>query len=202
MIRQIDLTREWSVSREYVSKLCKRGMPLDSLKAANEWREANAKSKTASTGVNAGKPVKAAEVPKGKRGRPMGSINGDRSLEGALKAAVNAQLRVAKMLDDAVMSNRPSLVAPMLSIHTKAIEARFSAEKAFREEQQKRNILIPLNDAIAMFRKGWDMVLGRLKRLPQSKCTACNPSNPRLAFDTLETAINQIVGDAQKEFAA
>lgn len=206
MIRQAELARRWGVSREYVRKLTTKGMPLDSEEAATEWREANARSRKSAGGKRAAEQmeevVASIEPAKRKRGRPRkdASSAADMSLEGALKSAIMAQIQAKKMLDDAMASGKPAAVAPALSIHTKAIEARFAAEKAYREEQAQRRVLVPLAEATEMFRKGWDLMIGRLKRLPQAKCTLCNPADPRRAFDVLEAAATEIIAEAQKMY--
>jgi len=45
MLTVTELARAWRVSHQYVSKLARKGMPLDSLEAAVEWRESHAASK-------------------------------------------------------------------------------------------------------------------------------------------------------------
>jgi hypothetical protein len=45
MLTVTKLARAWSVSHQYVSKLAKKGMPLDSVEAADAWREFHAASK-------------------------------------------------------------------------------------------------------------------------------------------------------------
>lgn len=204
MLKQAELARLWGVSREYVRKLASKGMPLTSEKEATAWREANARRRKSAGGVSPAAAASAKEesdegvvapVKRG-RGRPR-KADGDMTLEGALRSAVLAQIQAKKMLDDAMAGGRPAMVAPALSIHTKAIEARFSAEKAFREEQMQRRVLVPLAEATELFRKGWDMILGRLKRLPQAKCTICNPADPRRAFDALQAAVTEIITEAQ-----
>jgi hypothetical protein len=202
MIKQSELARQWGLSRNMINKLVKRGMPLTSAEEAAEWREANARRRTASRRIQEASEAPVEPKTPKRKGRPPKEKPEDVTIEGTVMAAVAAQIKASRLLDDAMRDGKPSMIAPLLSIHSKAIEARFSAERALREEKQQRNLLVPFQDAHALFKRGWDLVLGRLKRLPQAKCTECNPANPRMAFDALEKAINQIIADAQREYAA
>jgi hypothetical protein len=89
-----------------------------------------------------------------------------------------------------------------LSIHTKAVEARFRAESAYRDERERRKILIPLAEAMEVARRGYDVIIQRLKALPQNVAPRCNPTDPHRAMTVLESECTAILAEACEMYAA
>ena len=90
----------------------------------------------------------------------------------------------------------------LLSIHNKAVEALFTAETAYRDELERRRILIPLAEAMGEARRGFEIILQRLKVLPQNVSSLCNPADPAQAITALESECTTILEDAQKVYAS
>ena len=87
-------------------------------------------------------------------------------------------------------------------MHNKALEALFKAESAYREELERRRMLIPLGEAMEIARRGYEVILQRLKALPQNVAPRCNPTDPNRAMTVLESECTAILGDAQKVYAS
>jgi hypothetical protein len=94
------------------------------------------------------------------------------------------------------------LIGVRLSVHNKALEALFKSESAYREELERRRMLIPLGEAMEIARRGYEVILQRLKALPQNVSSRCNPTDPNRAMTVLESECTAILGDAQKVYAS
>ena len=51
-------------------------------------------------------------------------------------------------------------------------------------------------------RKGMDVILNRLRRLPQAKAQMCNSGAPLIAFKVLDDEVNSIIEAARLEYLA
>ena len=213
MIKQSQLARAWGVSRAYVNELVKkRGMPLLKFKTVNqatEWRELNASSKAPVRGNRVGKAA-APKTPPEPRGEPDGKSGGrgtsgaEKTQDGSLEAALQATVRVAVeaewLVMDAMKQKDVASIPALLSIHNKAIESRFNAERTYREEMEKQGILIRRASGTEMWRQGFAVIINKMKRVPQNKAQLCNPQAPLVAFGVLEDAMNEILEAAQKVY--
>lgn len=188
-----------------VSNYVRSGCPTSSNRAADRWLK-NRKLKRAPTnGVNVGNfanGVEAGETKK--RGRPVAprppKRSGD-SLRDALDNAITVQERAFVEVDKAIVSGANNTSA-MLAVHTKALEARFMAEKSYREEMERRGLLVEKSVIIELARRTMDAVLRRLKKLPQEKGPECNPQNALMAVGILEAEVNSIIATGRKALDA
>lgn len=211
-MKQAQLARAWGVSRAYVNELVKkRGMPIGTFKTerqATEWRELNVMSKAPTLGKRVGTvpkqktPARPADV----SGRmPDSAMPGqentqDGSLEAALQATVRVAVQAEWLVMDAMRQKDVASIPPLLSIHTKAIESRFNAERTYREEMEKQGVLIQRAAGTEMWRQGFAVIINKMKRVPQNKAQLCNPQAPLVAFGVLEDAMNEILEAAQKVY--
>jgi len=125
----------------------------------------------------------------------------DASLDEALFAAIEASDEATRLLKEAMIEGKSNKISPLLSIHTKALEARFRAEQSYREELERRRILIPVTEAQDLIRRGFDVIIARLTALPQNVAPRCNPQDPHRAMTILEEAVAAIMEDARQAFA-
>ena len=105
------------------------------------------------------------------------------------------------MLQDAMQAGQDDQVSIRLSVHNKAIDGRFKAEDAYRAELERRNVLIPYTTAADLFRRGFEYLINRLRRMPQSLASQCNRQNPLEAYTILDREINLLLAGAQREYA-
>lgn len=184
-------------------------MPVTNVKEAQEWREKNRRRRPSLTSheavakeVNA-KKEQAKEKPKKKKRRATAKLqsSGD-SLADALERTRRVSEKAYEMLAEAMDDDRIASLSALISIHSKASEAHLATEKAYREEAERRNELISVNDAQALFRKGFDFLIRRLKQMPSTLAPKCNQENPLLALGVLEKSINTLIADGQKQYKA
>ena len=124
------------------------------------------------------------------------------ALERALRNTHQAADEAWRLLSEAMIESRTSKIQVLLSIHNKAVEALFTAESAYREELERRKILIPLAEAMEMARRGYTVILERLKTLPQNVAPLSNPADPERAITAIECECTGIVSAAQEIYAA
>jgi len=189
MPSQREIARHWGVSQPVVNKAVKNGCPTNSLKAADRWREARGQKrertdKTANlqrNGKGPGRPQKPKKPAK----------TGD-SLLDALNNAIVVADGAFVDYEHARVNNSPSRSA-RLSEHNKALDQRFKAEKAYREEMERRNILVEERVIMDKARRIIDAILSRVKKLPVEQGPQCNPLDPLLATKILQKAVDAIM---------
>jgi hypothetical protein len=208
MLTVSEYARARGVSHQYISKLTKKGMPLTSFEAADLWREAHASSKASTNSIRiaqvldeeSGQP--SIDRPPRKRLSKNDVWDAERASENTLANALMNARHAAdeawRLLREAMIEGRASKIQVFLSIHNKAVEARFGAETAYREELERQKILIPLAEAQSMTRKILGVIVSRLTALPQNVASRCNPTNPHVAMAVLEDECVAILKDAQQ----
>lgn len=132
--------------------------------------------------------------------RESSKLPSDVSIEDVLLDARQAQQESYRLLEEAMIDGKASKIAPLLAIHNKALEAYWKSEQAYREELERRNVLIEVAEANEVARRGWDIVVARLAAMPQNIATRCNPHDPNHAMDILQHECTAIIADARKAF--
>lgn len=185
-----------------MSQMVAEGCPMTSVRAAERWREERGNKRRSTNPKQVNK--EAGETPKRGRGRPRSRIessNTGDSLLDALNNSITVADEAFKMVSAAIAEGNAGKLGIMLGVHNKATEARFTAEKSYREELERRKLLINFHEAAEMYRKGFDFILTRLKRMPQAKAPHCNQQFPLVAYEVLDAAVQEIIADAQAQYA-
>jgi hypothetical protein len=213
MITKADLARSWSVSHQYISRLVARGMPLTGHQDASDWRKANASSKPSNHPKRIAQYLsdeKDDASPEARERRkayfkhkPAGyRLHSENSLDGARANAIEAHEESFRLLKEAMIEGRDNKIGVRLAVFNKAQEGRFRAEQAYREEMERQKVLIPLAQAMDVARRGYGIILSRLRCLPQNVAPRCNPANPHLVMVILETECAEIIADARRVYEA
>ena len=212
MPTKADIARDWGTSPEYVIKCVKKGCPTDSFENARDWRKAHASSRPPTSPVQIARQLaeeKDADSPAARKSqkkyfqnKPNGfRVPAENSLDDTLRKAITASDEAFRLLAEAMLEDKDNKISVRLTVFNKAQEGLFKAETAYREEMERRRVLIPLAEAQDLFRKGYDIILSRLRCLPQSVSPRCNPANPHLAIAILETGCAEIIADARRAYA-
>jgi hypothetical protein len=138
-----EISRDWGVSRPYVSKCVhRRGCPTTSLQAAREWRQYCASSRPPTSFKQIAKLL-GEDDPDLKIPSRSGGASNDRvdaplppsieSLHDALEAAIAAQEQASWLLQEATGEAGDSKMAMLLAVHNKALELRLKAEAQYRD---------------------------------------------------------------------
>ena len=183
------------LSKTRVSDLVKEGMPTTTVKAAKNWRDRQEQKREPTGGKTANLQSKSSK--KGRpRTPPKPSQTGD-SLLDALRNAIAISdwaFRAYVEADDRSKSAR-------LSEHNKALATRLSAEKAYREEQERREILVMKTEITDRCRRGMEAVLRRLNKMPMETGPQANPGDPLMARSVIQKAVDEIKRAAQNAMA-
>ena len=212
MPTKADIARDWGTSPEYVIKCVKKGCPTDSFENARDWRKAHASSRPPTSPVQIARQLaeeKDADSPAPRKSqkkyfqnKPNGfRVPAENSLDDTLRKAITASDEAFRLLAEAMLEEKDSKISVRLTVFNKAQEGLFKAETAYREEMERRRVLIPLSEAKDLFRRGYDIILSRLRCLPQNVAPRCNPVNPNLAIAILETECAEIIADARPAYA-
>jgi hypothetical protein len=206
-----EIANDWGVSKPYVHKCVRRGCPVDSFENARLWREAYASSKAPTKSQRIARQL-AEKEPSSEANRRGNGNSGPKKnrqpnapadrFTNALDSTVQAQEEAWRLLQEAMIEGRDSKIMVRLTVHTRAVEARIRAAAQHREELERRRILIPLTEAMDLTRRGYDIILSRLRCLPQNVAPRCNPTNPHLAIAILEAECTEIIADARRAYAA
>ncbi len=187
------IAKHLGVSKTRAVQLKQEGMPVNTLRAAKLWRDKQEKKRAATN-------AKTANLQSAARGRPVKpqapSKTGD-SLRDALENTIMCADAAFKAYQKAVSQNL-STQSVRLSEHNKAIDARLKAEKMYREEMERRGVLVLKSTITDMCRRCMDTVLRRLRKLPSEAGPQCNQHEPLMAVKILEREVNEIIASGQK----
>jgi len=202
-----DIARDWGVSRAYVSKCKAKGCPTDSLEAARAWRNENAKygigyrSKTGANSPEDAEPKASATAPPVSTISPVQSLNLT-SLKDSLNAAIQVEQEAHRLVLDAQRtSEKTSILEARIRAYNNARDGRFNAERAFREEMERQNILVPLSEAKAIGRRAYDVMLPALRAIGSRIAPDCNPTDPLIAKRLIDAEVEAVIAQAREVYA-
>ena len=216
MPTQGKIALDWGTTRSYVGQCVKRGCPTHTYEAARKWREEFAKSKTTGKRVSEKtEEPKAQESAKKQPAQPsfeepaeekrtypeikFREPTGDPLLDN-LHRVQDAANAASVILQDALNKGNTARISSCLSIHSKACMAQSEAEKNYREELERRNILINVEDAKAEAKRGVDVILRRLNSLAQKMATQVAKQEPVTAFTLLDQEAKEIIEEARRQY--
>lgn len=198
-LTQKEIAKFLGVSRPRVSQLMAEGCPNTSIEAVEQWRTETGFKRVPTNNQTS----KFADDPprKGRKRTPQKPSNTDDSLKDALNNAIAVSNGAFIDYEDARV-NRLATRSVRLSEHNKAVEMRLKAEKAYREELERRKLLVPIQEATDMCRRTMEPVLRRLKKIPQEVGPQCNPQDALTAVRILEAEINGVIAIGRKALDA
>lgn len=191
-----EIAKDWGCAPSYVDRQVKLGCPTDTFEAARMWREAHRQRESRFTKpVLHDEPVTNQNV---SNWRQIPEELGEDFVLGT-KEAVRQSWRY---LREALIEGKIQKIGAWMALHTRAVEANVKAEAMVREELERKRVLVPLAEAQAMARKGFEIIIQRLSALPQNIAPRCNPGAPEHAMDILQAEVAGILTDAQRAFTS
>jgi hypothetical protein len=214
MLSNAEIGRILGVTRMQAGRLVAKGCPKTSGEEVLKWRKENPPKRAPTrgnrvehrAGDKAGDRVEKSHRQNedaGVVGKPVVrkiarlERTGD-SLYDALMAAIYVSDQALEEYVLACEGNSPSR-SVRLSEHNKALDARLKAEKAYREELERRGVLVDRNESFQVARMAIEAVLRRLKRLPVEVGPQCNPGDPAMATKVLSREVEEIIRSGAKE---
>lgn len=199
MLTQKEIAKFLGVSQPRVSQLFAEGCPNSSIEAVEKWRQETGFKRVPTNTQTS----KFADDPprKGRKRTARKPSQTNDSLLDALKNAIAVSDGAFLDYEDARV-NRLATRSIRLSEHNKAVDMRLKAEKAYREELERRKLLVPIQEAMDICRRTMEPVLRRLKKIPQEVGPQCNPQDPLMAVKILEAEINSVIAVGRKALNA
>ena len=175
-MRQSQITKALGISQPAVAQLAKKGMPTDSVEAAQAWRSAN-------IGVKRAKAMPAAP-----------------------RQSASAPSEPAELSDELAVTDRLRRLAVQDFENAGSIQERAAASRTVRDaeeahETRKRDMIkSELESQTLMHRDQVQAIIseeaGKLRALleamPSSVAQAANPADPELARDTVADYLEQV----------
>lgn len=175
MPSQTDIAEALGITRQRVSILVKKGMPIDSVEAATAWRQAQDDARV--------------------RRAPIAPAQLD---DGTLADTI-AEHRTLVTRARGVWLGAMEAGDPNQAKYQSAYNASLKSLINLEEEQERRLILtkeyIAAKEATAAMRELAAMVVNRLDKLALDVAEACNPENPAKAVKALEVWVRRVKAD-------
>lgn len=212
-----EIAGDWGTSRAYAAQRIKAGCPTDSLEAAREWRVKNSKygvgyrskmkaqpAASASASPAVRPPAAKGELPdRPKLNVELGDEEDERLPEtpdvATLRRSLQAAVEMEWLAFGQAIAN-PS--EARIRAYNQARDGRFTAEKAYREELERRRVLVPLVEAMSLSRKGYDVLKPALLAMGARIGGNCNPANPASAAAEIDREVAAILRQAEGAYAA
>lgn len=209
------IAQAWGTSRAYVYKLITRGCPVDSVSAATEWRNANAKlgvgyrSRHASpdsipadpeNGESQGAGVEnRTNQPPGFGGYPRKRPRLN-TIEKALKQAIEVEEQAAEVVQACRTGKHADKLVTAINAYNKASANRIEMEEAVLELQKKRSQLISIEDSKDIIRRAWGPLLTRLRAVGKRCASKANPVDDVLAERVISEEIEAAILEGQTSY--
>jgi len=208
-----ELARMWRVSHQYVSKLAKKGMPLNSFESASDWRNtyAGRRLRTDSRQLrllygdedsvkrngNEKRSPRTTCLLQKCLNRPLPPPD---SLDFCFESARRAEQGAYILFQQALEVRRELKIVAALRNYNAALEGRLKIERWYRKEIEYRRHLIPMATARELACKGLNVLVSKLLALPDKAGSLCNPKSPSHGIAILRDECMSIVVDIKKSW--
>lgn len=172
-LSQSQLAKELGVSQQAVAKAVKRGMPLDSVEAAMEWRRMNQSARRGRVSQPAATPAAAepAELPD--------------------ELAVTDRLRRLAVQDFENAGSIQERAAASRTVRD-AEEAHETRKRDMVKSEQEAQTLMHRDQVQAVIAEEAGKLRALLEAMPAALAQAANPADPELARDTVADYLEQV----------
>ena len=174
---QSQLAKALGISQPAVAQLAKKGMPTDSVEAAQQWRSAN-------IGVKRSKPK---AVPQSVA--PVGLIPSPTDQPDEL--AITDQLRQIAVDDFRNASSIQERAAASRTVKD-AEEAHETRKRDLVKSEQEAQTLMHRDQVQAVIAEEAGKLRALLEAMPAAVAQAANPADPELARDTVADYLEQV----------
>ena len=201
-----EIADDWGVSLPYVSK-CKnqRGCPVDSLEAARKWRDENTgrghgyRAKKKSPGGEPGDESEKNETDQS-TARSLVKKKSLRTMEASLKASIAVEEECLYLVQRATSDKKEEKLPLRIMAYNKAKQGRLESEKRYQEYLEASRVLVPLDEAKALIKKGWGPMLSRLRAVAKTIAPLANPENDVVAEQVIREAIEKAISEGCAEY--
>lgn len=194
-VRPSDLAARWGVHPSRITQLIKEGLPLDSVEAAEAWRDSRSPR---AAGWAHKRAIESGAVPPPASGEPTPEAEAEvepgkpdlTSDPGSLETLVEYQLRIVTVarnnLARAIRGNvGPQKVKAASDTLDKAVNTYAKLRREARAELVASRTLIQSTTAVERFRKVFALLIAEWERAEVEISPQANPANPGLALKVI-----------------
>ena len=195
-VKQAELVKAWGLSRGRVSQMVKAGLPLGSLEEAEAWRVAHYGARTVS-GRQGGQSKSdsvsfgGADLPPPPEPVKTSDLSRE-DIEGTLARLKKNELVAWGVLAQAVRGGDENGILLGQKKFADAASLRVKLEKEVDAILLQKGITVTMGEAKDLFGRHLQAVRMALKNVPARLAARCNPSDPMLAKQTLNEAVERI----------
>lgn len=195
MIAQKELCKKWGYSPGQISRMVKRGMPLDSEASAMRWRLENMKMpKKHSIPVE---PSPENQEEPESAGFSDEDISATSSLGRVLRAE-RIELSAAGSVAKALKTNNVFHIKAAIHAHNEARKGYEDARRNHEEEKARLRQTLSTDEVEETLSKFLSQIRSLLDAMPSSVATRANPSDPECAKKAVQDAVDQLMLTIQK----
>lgn len=187
----------------YISKMKKKGMPMDSIESAEAWLMANCSEGFGHKSKGEKKSVAAKAQEQLAKSKPpelddLSDIEGT-DLDSAVRRAAETEIQAYNMLADTVKDAKQgntyaiSRIGPLMRNHSAAIKNRLEMQKYVREEKVRSGEYVSLDFAKNLLAQYLGPADSVFKNFPKTVGPKANPSDPGLAVRVIEDAMKTVL---------
>jgi len=191
MITQNTLVKKWGISAGAISKMVKRGMPLQSESDAENWRMANQKR----VGRGGGKLKNPVKIESTKAQEEEGDWI---SPYARIKMAEQALLEANAMLKNSSAEGNAVAMRAAVDSQINAQKSLIIAEEAKENYDLRKRNTLAMGEVKEFISTWFGAIRNLMDAMPSSLSARANPSDPECAKVAIQEGVDQIFVTIQK----
>jgi len=195
MISQKELCQKWGYSPGQVSRMVKRGMPLESEASAMRWRLEN--MKMPKKHAIPMEPTKENQEEPEPAGFSDEDISATTSLGRVLRAE-RIELSAARKVGKALKTDNIFHIKAAIHAHNEARKGYEDARRCHEEEKTRLRQTLSADEVQETLSKFLSQIRSLLDAMPSSVATRANPSDPECSKKAIQDAVDQLMLTIQK----
>jgi len=195
MIRQKELCQKWGYTPGQISRMVKRGMPLESEASAMRWRLENMKMPKKHA-----IPVEPSQE-SNEQPEPDAISNEDISASTSLGRVLRAErieLSAASKVGKALKTDNIFQIKAAIHAHNEARKGYEDAKRCHEEEKARLRQTLSADEVQETLSKFLSQIRSLLDAMPSSVATRANPSDPECSKKAIQDAVDQLMITIQK----
>jgi hypothetical protein len=199
MVSLTEIAKYTGVSISHLSKKKAEGLPQDSLESAKDWLDRNRKNPPRSPNLQP-KPL----APEDQKPQELDTPSVTKrdllrdDIYGCLARAKQSEKFCYALLHQAQANQDHARLPNLVKAHKEALRGRLEAEERVEALQISTGSVIGVDLAKNILSRYMMTIRSLLENMPSSICRRVNPSDPELAKDVLEEAIDKVISVIHK----
>jgi len=173
-VSQKMLVEKWGVTKGRISQLVKRGMPLDSVEEAEEWRRQYATITPRPSATLASEVPTLPDPPTEKT--PEQKLIADPGIEGLLARAIKEELVAYSLVTRAFKANEVAALPLSLRAHREAQRNRMEAQDRVEDARLRNKETVTMAGAKNVFASVLNQIRAALLNAPSTLCSKLDPT--------------------------